>query len=85
MAFQDAGPGKRPGDLLRQASMAWELPFILVGSVLIGGGAGYFLDHWLHTAPALMLVLGLLGFAGGIWDMLRRLSGTKSAGEGHGG
>jgi F0F1-type ATP synthase assembly protein I len=80
------GSGNRPGNLLRQASMAWELPFILVGSVLIGGGLGYLLDRWLHTDPAFMLIIGLLGFGGGIWDMLRRLSGKGgSSGTRNGG
>ena len=33
----------------RQYAMAMELPFLFVIAVLVGGGAGYFVDRWLHT------------------------------------
>ncbi len=58
----------------RQFAMALELPFILVGSIAVGGLLGYFLDDWLHTKPYLMLVFGFLGFFGGLRDLLRRVS-----------
>jgi F0F1-type ATP synthase assembly protein I len=51
-----------------------ELPFLLVASVGIGGGAGYFLDKRLHTSPLFTLILGLLGFAGGMIELVRRLT-----------
>ena len=54
--------------------MAMELPFILVAAIVLGGLVGYFLDHWLHTKPYLMLVFGFLGFFGGLRDLLRRVS-----------
>jgi ATP synthase protein I len=54
--------------------MAMELPFVMVAEVVIGGGIGYLLDRWLHTRPVITLVGGVLGFAGGIWDLIRRLS-----------
>jgi F0F1-type ATP synthase assembly protein I len=54
--------------------MAMELPFVMVAEVVIGGGIGYLLDRWWHTSPVLTLVGGVLGFAGGIWDLIRRLS-----------
>jgi ATP synthase protein I len=57
----------------QQFAMAMELPFVLVGAVAVGGLIGYFLDRWLHTKPILMLVLGFLGFFGGLRDVLRRL------------
>jgi ATP synthase protein I len=65
-----------------QFAMAMELPFVLVGAVLLGGVLGYFLDRWFHTKPALMLVFGALGFFGGVRDILRRLPGSKNAGSG---
>jgi F0F1-type ATP synthase assembly protein I len=51
--------------------------------VLLGGLLGYFLDLWLHTKPALMLVFGGLGFFAGVRDVMRRLpgSGDGSAGS----
>ena len=57
----------------QQFAMATELPFILVGTIAIGGGIGYFLDGWLHTKPILMIILGFLGFFGGLREVLRRL------------
>lgn len=57
-----------------QTALAMELPFTLVGAVLLGGVLGYFLDHWLHTKLIFTLVLGGLGFAGGLKEVLRRLS-----------
>ena len=40
---------------------------------LVGGLIGYFLDHWLHTKPYLMIIVGALGFFAAVRDMLRRL------------
>ena len=57
----------------QQYAMAMELPFILVGTIVVGGAIGYFLDRWLHTSPVLMLVLGGIGFFAGLRDVLRRL------------
>ena len=61
-----------------QAALAMELPFTIVGGVLVGGVLGYFLDHWLHTKLIFTLVLGALGFAGGLKEVLRRLSQTDT-------
>jgi ATP synthase protein I len=61
-----------------QFAVAMELPFVLVGAVLLGGVLGYFLDRWLHTKPFLMLIFGALGFFGGVRDILRRLPGSSN-------
>jgi len=61
-----------------QTALAMELPFTLVGAVLLGGLLGYFLDHWLHTKMIFTLVLGALGFAGGLKEVLRRLAQSDS-------
>ena len=65
---------KRAGQFSSQFATAMELPFVLVGAVLLGGLLGYFLDRWLHTQPILLLVLGALGFFAGVRDVLRRTS-----------
>lgn len=67
-------PAKNPTGFLNQLAMAMELPFVLVGGVVIGGAIGYFLDQKLHTGPWLLLAFGLLGFAGGLRELLRRLN-----------
>jgi ATP synthase protein I len=62
------------GGLNRQFAMAMELPFVIVSGIVVGGLIGYFLDNWLHTKPYLMLLLGFLGFFGGLRDVLRRVA-----------
>jgi F0F1-type ATP synthase assembly protein I len=82
---QDTGPDKRNASFLGQLSMAMELPFVMVGGILLGGGLGYLLDRWLHTAPALALLGGALGFGVALRDILRRLSrATKQTKPGNG-
>ena len=63
---------KQAASFSRQFAIAMELPFILVSAIVVGGLLGFFLDRWLHSAPYLMLVLGFLGFFGGLRDVLRR-------------
>jgi F0F1-type ATP synthase assembly protein I len=67
-------PRKRPAEGIRQFSDILELPVLLVASIAIGGGAGYFLDKRFHTSPLFTLILGLLGFAAGMIQLVRRLS-----------
>ena len=63
---------KQAASFSRQFAIAMELPFILVSAIVFGGLLGFYLDRWLHSAPYLMLVLGFLGFFGGLRDVLRR-------------
>jgi ATP synthase protein I len=58
-----------------------DLPFVLIGSVVIGGGIGYLLDKRFGTSPILSLLLGLLGFAGGMYEVIRRLSVRRKDGQ----
>ena len=55
------------------AALALELPFTIVGALVVGGAVGYFLDRVLHTQWIFTVALGVLGFAGGIREALRRL------------
>jgi ATP synthase protein I len=43
----------------------------LVGAPLGGGIVGWLLDRWVGTKPWLMLVMLFLGFAVGIWNVIR--------------
>jgi ATP synthase protein I len=58
----------------RQFAVAFELPFVMVAAIIVGGLLGFFLDEWLHSKPYLMLAFGFLGFFAGLRDVLRRLS-----------
>lgn len=62
---------KDSGNAVRQMAIAFELPFMLVGPVVLGGVIGYFLDRWLHTKPLLLIVLGILGVAVGVFDVVK--------------
>jgi F0F1-type ATP synthase assembly protein I len=74
MSSPSPAPRKNPSRSMNQLAMALELPFIMIACIVIAGGAGYLIDRWLHTSPAFTLILGFLGFGGGIWDIIRRLS-----------
>jgi ATP synthase protein I len=56
-----------------KSGIALELPFTLVGAVVVGGLLGYFLDKWLHSAPWSMMIFGGLGFVAGVREVIRRL------------
>jgi len=67
----NAAPNKDQGGTVKQIALAFELPFILVGPVVIGGVLGFFLDRWLHTKPLLLIVLGILGVIVGVRDAVK--------------
>jgi F0F1-type ATP synthase assembly protein I len=79
MASQPPDSPKRPKTAITQLALAMELPFIMIGGVVIGGGFGYLLDQRLHTSPLLALIFGLLGFGGGLWEIVRRLSRSENS------
>jgi ATP synthase protein I len=74
VAAGDSGNRKIKPEDTRAAAVAWTLPFALVVPMVVGGGIGYLLDRWLHTKPACMLVLGLLGVGLGIRDAMKTAS-----------
>jgi F0F1-type ATP synthase assembly protein I len=61
--------------------MAMELPFVILGTIITGGVFGFFLDRWLGTKPILTFVLGSLGFAAGVREVLRRMAATSDGGR----
>jgi F0F1-type ATP synthase assembly protein I len=74
--------GKDPGGTIKQIALAFELPFMVVAPVLLGGAFGYLLDRWLHTKPLLMLVLGIVGVVLGIRDALKAASAEDKKNRG---
>ena len=74
------GPsGKGAPAFARQLANVLDLPVILVGGTVIGAGAGYLLDRRLHSSPWFALLLGIAGFAGGMYEVLRRLTGKRQS------
>ena len=61
----------------RQLAMVMELPFLIVGAVVVGGLFGFLLDRWLGTPPAFLLILGAIGFYAGLREMMRRLNDVR--------
>ncbi len=59
-------------DMTRQSALAMELPFTIVGAILLAGFLGFLADKWLHTSPWLTIVGGALGFASSLVDIVRR-------------
>ena len=59
-------------DVTKQSALAMELPFTIVGAIVLAGFLGYFVDKWLHTWPWLTIVGGSLGFAASLVDIARR-------------
>ncbi len=64
---------KEAREMTMKSALAMELPFTIVGAVVVGGAIGYLLDRWLHTAPWMLIILGGFGFAGGVSEVVRRL------------
>jgi F0F1-type ATP synthase assembly protein I len=65
-------PQKAVRDMTTQSALAMELPFTIVGAIILPGFAGYLADQWLHTKPWLMIIGGALGFAICLFDIARR-------------
>jgi ATP synthase protein I len=78
---RSAPPGRSPASIQRQFAIAMELPFLLVTSVIVGGGLGYLLDRWLHTKPFGMLILGAMGLFAGVREVLRRTGKGSDGGS----
>src|SRR3569623_2677904 len=67
---------KRPPDVNYRAGQL--VLSQLVGCQLGGGIVGWLLDRWFGTRPWLMLVMLFLGFAVGIWNVIRISSNASS-------
>ena len=73
-------PRREPDGFARQLGNVLDLPFVLVGSVVIAAGLGYLLDKHFNTSPIFTLVLGALGFAAGMYELIRRLTSKRPRG-----
>lgn len=69
---RSSGKAKNNGEQGRHGiGYAFRMAFDMVASVVVAGAIGWFLDHWLGTAPVLLLVLGALGIAAGFMNVAR--------------
>jgi F0F1-type ATP synthase assembly protein I len=68
------GSRAQPASFVKQLALALELPVIPVVAVLLGGGLGYWIDGKVHTKGVFAILLGAVGFAAGIADVIRRAS-----------
>jgi ATP synthase protein I len=52
-------------------AQAMRVAMEMVAAIGVGGAIGWFLDRWLGSAPGLLIVFVILGFAAGIRTALR--------------
>lgn len=67
----EPGGGGRSADSGGAFARAARLSSEFVGGVLVGGGLGWLIDHFLGTSPLGMIVFLLLGFAAGVVNVIR--------------
>lgn len=68
-----AGPKPDSGGALSKHA-GFQAGIEIIGGVVGGGLIGWVLDYWLGTTPWMMIVLFVLGAAGGLRNAYRRLS-----------
>ncbi len=83
-------PGREPDPNLRLLGDVLSWGWVLPACLAAGGGLGWLLDRWLGSFPAATALLGLVGFAAGIRQLLREaeaLGGRRKGppGPGRGG
>jgi ATP synthase protein I len=76
----DSGPGASPPADSSAMARGFRLSTELVGGVLLGAALGWLLDRWLGSSPWGMIVLVLLGFAGGVLNVMRAAGVVSSGG-----
>lgn len=68
-----AGPSSRPGPAAGPSPLgqAMRLSTEFIAGVLAGGILGWMFDHYLGTKPWGLIVLLMLGFATGVYNVMR--------------
>ena len=74
--------GKKKGDVWAQIGLYTSLGFILPAAALVGCACGWYLDRWFGTKPLLTVLLGFLGAAAGIVEVLQILRRAENNGNG---
>jgi F0F1-type ATP synthase assembly protein I len=55
------------------AGQGWTAISYLIGGILVWGGAGWLVDRWLQSGGVATAVGAVLGAAGGVYLIVRRL------------
>jgi F0F1-type ATP synthase assembly protein I len=76
--------GDKQSDVWAQVAYYTGLGFILPAGLAVGYALGWGLDRWLHTSPALAVVMAVAGAAGGFIELLRILARAERDGSGNG-
>jgi len=63
--------GRGRGTPQTPAGWVFRLSVELVAGLVVGGGIGWFLDRWLDTKPAMLLIFFALGAAAGMLNVIR--------------
>ncbi len=56
---------------LRAAGPAASASYTLIGAVILLGGLGYLIDHWLESAPWFLIGGLLLGVVVGLYELAK--------------
>ncbi len=75
------GPASEPAEQPSGLGVAWRISIELAVAIGVCGAIGFGLDRWLGTAPGLMLVFLVLGFAAGIRNVYRAAQDIAAAAD----
>lgn len=76
-----AGNSRKPTNVWAQVGYYASMGFILPAGAVVGSVGGWLLDAHLHTSPWLTVILGFLGAAAGLIELLSLLKrAEKDAG-----
>lgn len=77
------GPAPRSATDSSGLARGFRLSSELVAAVLVGAGLGWAIDRWIGTSPWGFIVLLLLGFAGGVVNVIRAAGVSPGGGPGN--
>lgn len=66
---------------MRGAAQGLKVASEFVAGILVGAAIGYFIDQLAGTSPFGLIVFLLLGFAAGVLNVIRGISGSGSPGD----
>jgi F0F1-type ATP synthase assembly protein I len=73
---------RKQTNLWAQVGFYSSLGFVLPAAVVVGCAIGWYLDRRLHASPILTVVMGFLGAAAGVFELLRILKRAEKDGDG---